>query len=89
MSKLVKTSLFWAVSIMILLSLFALFSPQSTLKEVPISSVIQRANSGEIKSLQIQGNEVSVTLKNKDKPTERSVKQEGSLQDQGLKAMHL
>ena len=86
MSKLVKTSLFWAVSIMILLSLFALFSPQSTLKEVPISSVIQRANSGEIKSLQIQGNEVSVTLKNKDKPTERSVKQEGSLQDQGLKS---
>ena len=86
MSKLVKTSLFWAVSIMILLSLFALFSPQSTLKEVPISSVIQRANRGEIKSLQIQGNEVSVTLKNKDKPTERSVKQEGSLQDQGLKS---
>ncbi len=86
MSKLVKTSLFWAVSLVIMLSLFALFSPQSTLKEVPISSVIQRANNGDVKRLQVQGNDVTVTLKGKDKPSERSVKQEGSLQDQGLKS---
>lgn len=85
LNKLMKASLFWAVTILIILSLFALFSPQTTLKEVPISTVIQRANSGEIKSLQVQGNEVTVTPKGQDKPTERSVKQEGSLQDQGLK----
>ena len=84
-SRLMKTSLFWAITVVTVLSLFALFSPQSALKEVSISSVITRANKGEIKSLQVQGNDVVVTLKGEDRPTERSVKQDGSLQDQGLK----
>ncbi len=84
-NKLLKTGLFWLISLLMIVSLFSLFSPQSNLKEVPISTVIQQANSGDIKQLQVQGNEVTITEKGKDKPTQRSIKQDGSLQDQGLK----
>ena len=83
--NLVRLSLFWAILIVGTLGAIAIFSPQETLKEVAISSVIERANKGEIKKLEIQGNDVKVTPKNEDKPTERSVKEGGSsLYEQGL-----
>ncbi|HMS93562.1 MAG TPA: ATP-dependent zinc metalloprotease FtsH [Candidatus Saccharibacteria bacterium] len=84
--NLVRLSLFWAILIVGTLAAIAIFSPQDNLKEVSISSVIQRANKGEIKKIEIQGNDVKVTPKNADKPTERSVKEGGSsLYEQGLK----
>jgi len=62
-----------------------MFVPQDQLKEVAISDVIKRANSGEISKLEIQGNNVLVTPKGSDKPTEKSIKEESSsIQDQGL-----
>ena len=83
--NLVRLSLFWAILIVGTLGAIAIFSPQETLKEVAISSVIERANKGEIKKLEIQGNDVKVTPKNEDRPTERSVKEGGSsLYEQGL-----
>ena len=77
--------LFW----IILASFIALFVASnyfstSNLKEVPISNVISRANKGEIKSLDIQGNDVKVTLKDKNKPTEKSIKESGTIYEQGL-----
>lgn len=84
--NLVRLSLFWAILIVGTLAAIAIFSPQDNLKKVSISSVIQRANKGEIKKIEIQGNDVKVTPKNADKPTERSVKEGGSsLYEQGLK----
>ena len=84
--NLVRLSLFWAILIVGTLGAIAIFSPQDNLKEVSISSVIERANKGEIKKIEIQGNDVKVTPKNEDKPTERSVKEGGSsLYEQGLK----
>lgn len=84
--NLVRLSLFWAILIVGTLGAIAIFSPHDNLKEVSISSVIERANKGEIKKIEIQGNEVKVTPKNEDKPTERSVKEGGSsLYEQGLK----
>jgi len=56
-------------------------------KDVPISDVIKRANDGQISKITIQGDDITVTPKGSDKPTEKSVKQgDSSIQDQGLKA---
>ena len=84
-SSLAGNVLFW----IILASFIALFVASnyfstSNLKEVPISNVISRANKGEIKSLDIQGNDVKVTLKDKNKPTEKSIKESGTIYEQGL-----
>lgn len=81
----IRLTLFWAIIIFGALALVAYFSPRDTLKEVPISEVINRSNAGEVTKLEIQGNDVKVTPKGSDKPTERSVKQTGSIQEQGLK----
>ena len=64
----------------------ALLNGQNNLKEVPISEVIQRANDGKISRIEIQGNEVKVTPKGEDEPTQRSVKEGGSsIYEQGLR----
>jgi cell division protease FtsH len=77
--------LFWAILIIGTLTVVALMNPQQGLKEVSISSVINRANKGEISKIEIQGNDVRVTPKGEDKATERSVKEGGSsLYEQGL-----
>ncbi len=73
----IRLSLFWAIVIVIAVSLMALFSPNEQLKEVPISDVIQRANKGEIAKIEGQGGELKITPKGKDKPTERSFVQGG------------
>ena len=55
--------------------------------EVPISEVIRRANDpdGDIKKITITGNDLEITLKNNDQPTETSRKDgAGTLYDQGL-----
>lgn len=83
--NLVRLSLFWAILIVGTLAVVAIMNPRSDLKDVAISSVIDRANKGEIKKIEIQGNDVKVTPKDSDKPTERSVKEGGSsLYEQGL-----
>lgn len=84
-SNFIRLTLFWAVLVFVILGVVALTSPQDNLKEVAISDVITRANAGEITKLEIQGNEVKVTPKGSDKPTEKSVKEAGSsIQEQGL-----
>lgn len=83
--NIIRLTLFWAIIIFGALAAVAFFSPRSTLKEVPISDVIRRANAGEITRLEIQADDVKVTPKGIDKATEKSVKQNSSIQDQGLK----
>lgn len=86
MTNIVRLSLFWAVLVLMVLVGVALTSPQGTLKEVAFSEVVRRANAGEISKLEIQGNDIKVTPKGQDKPTERSVKEAGSsIYEQGLK----
>lgn len=82
--NIVRLSLFWAILVVGTLAVIAILSPHQNLKEVPISSVIDRANKGEIAKIEVQGNDVTVTPKNESKPTERSVKENGSLIEQGL-----
>lgn len=73
----IRFTLFWAIIIVIALSLMAVFSPNEQLKEVPISEVIQRANKEQIVKIEGQGSDLKVTPKGSDKPTERSYVQGG------------
>src|SRR5690606_12999258 len=86
-NNIVRISLFWAVVIFSVLLATAIFSPQTSLKDVALSDVIKRANAGEITKIEVQGNELKVTPEGSDKPTERSTKDpSSSLQEQGLKS---
>ncbi|MBQ6393713.1 ATP-dependent zinc metalloprotease FtsH [Candidatus Saccharibacteria bacterium] len=62
-------------------------TPAATMTEVPISDVISRANdeNGNIKKITVSGNDLAITLKDKDQPTEKSKKDaSGTLYEQGL-----
>ncbi|MDB5163633.1 MAG: cell division protein FtsH [Candidatus Saccharibacteria bacterium] len=77
---------FVALLILIGLIVFASLSQPSNLKDIPFSQVIERANSGTIKEIDISGNDLTVTEKGQDKPTEKSHKEPGSsIYEQGLK----
>jgi cell division protease FtsH len=85
----VKTTVFWAVIVVIILAIWAIYAPQSTLKDVAFSDVIRQANDGQIAKIEIQGNDLFVTPnsdKTKGQPTEKSYKEAGSsIYEQGLK----
>ncbi len=81
----IRLSLFWAILVFVILVVVALVSPHGDLKTVPISQVIQEANNGQIKRIEIQGNDIKVTPSDQTQPTEKSVKEGGSsLYEQGL-----
>jgi len=84
-NNLLRLSLFWALILFGALAAWALVAPHAALKDVPISDVVRRANAGEVSKLEIQGNDVRVTPKGKTDATEKSVKETGSIYDQGLK----
>ena len=85
-SNIIRLTLFWAIIIFVGLVSIALLTPHDDLKEVPISEVIKKANSGQISLLEIQGDSIMVTPKGSEKATQKSTKQSGSsIQDQGLK----
>lgn len=77
--------MFWAILVVSTLTVIALTTPQENLKEVSLSSVTERANKGEIAKIEVEGNNLKVTPKGQDDPTEKSVKEGGSsIYDQGL-----
>lgn len=85
-SNLIRLSIFWAILVFAALVTWSMLTGDTNLKEVSISSVISRANDGEIKRIDVQGNDLKVTPKGESKPTERSVKEGGSsLYEQGLR----
>lgn len=84
-SNLIRLTLFWAIFVVGILTVVAITSPHDNLKEVPISDVIAQANAGDLTRIEIQGNDLKITPKGSDTPTEKSTKDAGtSIQDQGL-----
>lgn len=84
-SKFMRLTIFWALIIVIALVLWAVYAPQQNLKDVSFSDVVRRANAGEISKIEIQGNDLTITPRGSDKPTEKSVKEAGSsIYEQGL-----
>ncbi len=83
--NIIRLTLFWVLLAATTLGIVAILSPQEKLKDVSLSSVINRANDGEISKLQVEGDNVKVTVKGNDKPTEKTVKDSsGTLYEQGL-----
>lgn len=81
----VRNTLFWVFLTLAVLVAIGLATPKDKLKSVPFSQVISQANDGELKKIQIEGNDIKVTPDGKDKPTEKSYKEEGSsIYEQGL-----
>jgi cell division protease FtsH len=72
MSNWARLSLFWAIIILAVLTVIAVVAPHDQLKDVPISDVITQANRGEVTRIEGSGNDLKVTLKGKESPTEHS-----------------
>ncbi|MDR0979705.1 MAG: ATP-dependent zinc metalloprotease FtsH [Candidatus Nomurabacteria bacterium] len=89
-SNAARNVFFWLLVAAMIIGISSLWrgteGPQK-LTEVPISEVIRRANAGEVKKIEIIGQEVKITPKDSDKPTEVSRKEAGSsIFEQGLNA---
>ena len=87
-SNFVRSCLFFLLVALFCSMLINSFSGANhTLEEVPLSSVIARANdpNGDIAKISVSGQELKITLKGKDYPTEKSRKDaSGTLYEQGL-----
>ncbi len=88
-SNTIRSAVFFALVILSLGALYAAsFGLEEAAKEdVPISQVIARANdpNGDIAKITVVGNDLEITLKGQDKPTQTSRKDNsGTLQEQGL-----
>lgn len=76
---------FFALIILTGLIIFSAYSQPTSLKDVPFSEVVSRANNGEISKITIEGNSLEITPKGESKPTEKSYKEAGSsIYEQGL-----
>jgi len=76
---------FIALVILIALVIFTAFSQPSTLKQVPFSQVVNRANDGKIKEISIEGQTLKITKKGENAPSEKSYMQSvSSIYQQGL-----
>jgi cell division protease FtsH len=75
------------ISLLILIGLIAYsaYAKPNTMKDVALSDVVTRANSGQIAKLEITGNTVEVTRKGETKASEKAYKEAGSsIYEQGL-----
>ena len=90
-----RLGIFWVLMVLVVVAAVWLGSPTGNLKKVDISNVISRANNGEISKIEGQGDELKVTVKGQDKPTEQSYIQGGvgtllakeTLNEQGKKVL--
>jgi cell division protease FtsH len=81
-----KNMAFLALVVLFGLVAIAAYNQPSGMKDVPLSQVLQQANSGQVKQITLKGDELNVTKKGDDKPTERAFKEANvSIYDQGLK----
>ncbi len=80
-----RTIIFFIIIAIFGMAIFGPSGNTAKLKEVPFSQVVSRANAGEIKKLEIVCNDIKITVKDQEKPTERSAKEAGSsIYEQGL-----
>jgi len=86
-SNMFRSVLFLIVIFLFGYALVLSFAPRTSVEEVALSSVIARANdeNGDIKKITVSGNDLNITLKGKEQPTEHSYKDgSGTLYDLGL-----
>src|SRR5574337_1271212 len=73
-----KNAGFIALIILFGLIIWSAFNQPSTLKTVPFSQVISDANSGKVQQITVSNDNLEITLKGQEKPTEKSAKEPGS-----------
>lgn len=76
-SNTVRLTIFWIAVALIGVALYSYGSPTGALKDMPISEVIAGANNGSITKIEGQGDDLKITVKGKDQPTEKSFIQGG------------
>lgn len=80
-----RTPVFFIILALFGFAMFSGLGSTENLKEVPLSDVINRANKGEIKTIDVVCNDLKITKKDDSKPTEKSTKEAGSsIREQGL-----
>ena len=72
-----RLTLFWIILILIGVSVFNIGAQNENLIQKDIGDVISRANKGEITKIKGQGDDLTITVKGQDKPTEKSFVQGG------------
>lgn len=95
LSNSLRLGIFWTLMVLVVVAIVWFGSPAGNLKKVDISDVIARANRGEITKIEGQGDELKVTVKGQEKPTEQSYIQGGvstllakeTLNEQGKKVL--
>ncbi len=76
---------FAALVLLFGLIIFAAYGQPSQLKQVPLSQVVQEANSGQYQKIQVNGNALTITKKGDDKASLKSFKDSGSsMKDEGV-----
>ncbi|MDR0887541.1 MAG: ATP-dependent zinc metalloprotease FtsH [Candidatus Nomurabacteria bacterium] len=83
--KMVRQVVFWGIILLIVGGVFSVLKPEAPLEKMAVSEVVSKANNGEIKQIEITENNLKVTLKDEEKPSFQSVKENGSIYEQGLK----
>ena len=83
----IRRVLFFIIVLFLFYALIISLTPEVKKEEVPLSDIIARANADDtdIKKITVLGNNLEITLKDKDQPTLTSRKDgSGTLYDQGL-----
>lgn len=76
---------FVALVILIGLVIYAAYNQPEKLDTIPFSQVISQANEGDIKSIDVKGDELKITKQGEDQPSATSRKESGSsIYEQGL-----
>lgn len=76
-SNIVRLALFWTIIAIAVIVAFALNYGSGELKDIPVSEVITKANSGEIRRIEGSGNNLLITPKDSETPTQKSYVQGG------------
>lgn len=77
-NNLIRLGLFWALVIFATLAIWAVTSPgKPQLQSVDISQVITDANAGKVSKIEGQGNDLTITVKGQDTPSQKSYVQGG------------
>jgi cell division protease FtsH len=80
-----KNAGFIILVVLIAFITYAAYHQPSTLQEVPLTQAISDANAGKYKKIEVNGNQLDITLKDAKHPTLKSFKEEGTgLKQEGL-----
>lgn len=83
--RLARNIAFYVLVILMALVLFAAFRPNASLKSVSFSQLVSEVNSGKVAKVVESGQDLTITLKGQDSPTETSMVPQGaSAAQQGL-----